>query len=182
MATMLILYAVGRGALIEPVRGDFVERNPGYGKHLAVALIFDKPDGSPAVDLKRGARVTSERGREGVLLSDFALAAGEAKGVAFAISDKQTPKEKAGFFQGAPNWVVTKIDGLPDGVTFDSDQTLRKTPWYSSDLPVPPGYVSTSQWISIFIVIVGVMLVVYTRRWAIPGYTEAVAKKSAEAS
>ena len=51
MAVMLIAYAVGRAVLIEPFRGDFVERNPGYGKHLAVALVFDKPEGSPAVML-----------------------------------------------------------------------------------------------------------------------------------
>ena len=176
LAAMLILYAVGRGALIEPFRGDFVERNPGYGKHLAVALTFDKPEGSPAVSLKRGTRVESESGRKGRLLSDFDLDAGPDRGVAFAISEEQAKRETSGFFKGgAPQWVVTKIEGLPEGVEFLSDQTLRKTPWYGSDLPVPPGYFSTSQWISIFIVIAGVLLLVYTRRWAVPGYSEAIA-------
>ena len=178
LAAMLILYAVGRGALIEPFRGDFVERNPGYGKHLAVALIFDKPEGSPAVSFKRGARVESERGRKGVLLSDFDLPADAAQGYVFAISDGEAKRETVGFDRGAPNWVVTKIEGLPEGVEFRSDRTMRRTPWYASDLPVPPGYVSTSQWISIFIMIAGVILVIYTRKWAVPGYSEAVALKS----
>lgn len=182
IAWMLILYAVGRGALIEPVRGDFVERNPGYGKHLAVALIIDKPAGSPAVSLKRGAKVSSKAGRTGVLLSDFDLAEGAAKGFVFAMSDEPAKKQTGGFFAGAPSWRVDRVEGLPEGVEFMIDVRMRRTPWYGSDLPVPPGYVSTSQWISIFIIGAGILILVVSRRLRVPGYTEALRQREATSS
>ncbi|MGH7162367.1 MAG: prolipoprotein diacylglyceryl transferase, partial [Planctomycetota bacterium] len=38
----LILYAAARGLLIEPYRGDFAERNPGYRKHAALKISVEK--------------------------------------------------------------------------------------------------------------------------------------------
>ena len=55
--------------------------------------------------------------------------------------------------------------------------------WYHSDLPPPPGYVSTSQWISLLVVAAGVGILLLARRLNVPGYTEAVANAvPAEAS
>ena len=96
------------------------------------------------------------------------------------MSNEKAKRETAGFFRGAPNWVITQVEGMPEGVSFESDQTMRRTPWYQSDLPVPPGYVSTSQWISIFIVIAGVLVWLGVRKAAVPGFTEAVASRSGE--
>jgi len=187
LAWMLILYAVGRAVLIEPIRGDFVERNPGYSKHLASALVFRPGDNDMAISLQRGAKVKSAAGRTGVLLSDLELKPGEG-GMVFAITDEEARRRKSGPFAGAaPNWQINKVDGLPSRARFDVDYSLRRRgpnpdPWYGSDLPVPPGYVSTSQWISIFIVIAGVLLLLASRAWQVPGYSEAVAKTARAAA
>ena len=186
LAWMLIMYAVGRAVLIEPFRGDFVERNPGYGKRLATALVFPKGGGEKDVTLKRGAVVRSSRGRTGKLLSDVTLKKGE-RAFVFAISDEPAKPQKEGPFAGmAPNWQINEVEGLPDGVPFRSDIRLRTrgghpNPYYGSDLPKPPDYVSTSQWISIFILIAGVLVLLAAQRvWKEPGYTEAVAAAQRE--
>jgi phosphatidylglycerol:prolipoprotein diacylglycerol transferase len=185
-AWMLILYAVGRAGLIEPFRGDFVERNPAYGKRLATALVFREGENDVAVSLKRGDAVQDSRGRTGKLLSDLELAPGEG-GYVFAITDERADRVEQGPFAGrAPNWTIDTVtrgdETLLKGVVYRADPTLRRrhgspNPWYDSDLPVPPGYVSTSQWISIFVIAAGVSILLGARRWNVPGYTAAVASR-----
>jgi len=158
-AFMLLAYAVGRGLFIEPFRGDFVERNPGWKRHLASTVRVEKKEGSPAVSLPRGARVSaSGSGIEGRLLAPLELPAGKASGETSAISDEPQKGGGAGALAGyyAPTWGIDRVEGLPPGakVTATPDQTrgARRIGWYDSHLPVPPGYVSTSQWISILVV------------------------------
>ncbi|MDH3592971.1 MAG: prolipoprotein diacylglyceryl transferase, partial [Planctomycetota bacterium] len=179
-AAMLVLYAVSRAAWIEPFRGDFVERNPGYGKHLAASIPIDKAEGSPSVSLARGAVVTASDGTTGRLLEGLDLPAGKAFGTVRAISDGPVKPQATGPFGGrsAPRWSVSSIEGLPaEGVTVSAPDQTR---WYHSDLPVPPGYVSTSQWISIFVVIGGVLFWLIARKLGESGFTEAAARHAAE--
>jgi hypothetical protein len=167
---MLVLYAVTRGLLIEPFRGDFVERNPGYGKHAAVSVRLEKGEGSPALLLERGTAVRDAAGRTGRLLSDVELPAGPASGSAWAISDEPASRTRRGLFDAVPDWDVNRVDGAPAGVEVSAGPARA----YHSDLPVPPGYVSTSQWISVFVVMAGIAILVIARRANVPGYTEAV--------
>ena len=169
---MLILYAVSRAAFIEPLRGDFVERTPAYGHRAAVAIDVDKADGTPPLKLLRGDAVTSQDGVGGLLLADLDLPEGAAHGTVYAISDRKfEPAETANLLQRRGRrmppqaWVIRSIEGLPDNVSVSS----RSTQWYGSHLPEPPDYVSTSQWISIAIVLAGVGIVLYARRRREPG-------------
>ncbi|MHC4932915.1 MAG: prolipoprotein diacylglyceryl transferase [Planctomycetota bacterium] len=177
-AWMLILYAVTRFAVIEPFRGDFVERNPEYENNLAVAIKFTKGEGTPALHLERGTKVTGTGERTGQLLSDLDLPAGTAGATVHAISDQRAQRRKSGRRLEAPGWEITGVDGLPAGVSFRS--SLRRprgglpTPWYASDLPVPPGYVSTSQWISIAVVVAGVLMLVGFRKYGQQSFRAAV--------
>jgi phosphatidylglycerol:prolipoprotein diacylglycerol transferase len=175
-AWMLILYAVSRSLWIEPFRGDFVERNPGYADHLAVGIQFEKGDGTPAVHLDRGHPVVGDRGRKGTLLSDLDLEAGEASALVYAMSDERQSRK---VLPTELNWTISGVDGLPDGVEVFSDQGLRTQQggpnyWYGSDLPRPPAYVSTSQWISVFIAACGVVLLLAFRKLGEPGFQHAV--------
>jgi len=179
-AWMLILYAVTRGVFIEPFRGDFVERNPDWGRHVVAELRIDKDEGSPAVELERGAVVKSEK-REGRLLQDLSLPAGEASGTVHALSDRPAkpvaaPGAIGRGFQGivndgfAPPWPVAEVKGLPAGVKPE----VGDTRWYRSDLPQPPGYISTSQYISIGVVICGVVMLLGFRKLNAQSFADAV--------
>jgi phosphatidylglycerol:prolipoprotein diacylglycerol transferase len=178
-AWMLILYAVTRFIVIEPFRGDFVERNPGWGKHVAVEISVEKDKDSAAILLERGATVTGEQGRAGRLLEDLDLDAGRARGTAWAITDEPAkPKGPVSPLLGQtgrtgppPRWPIATVEGLPSEARLGSAGER----WYHSDLPSPPGYVSTSQWISLIVVAAGVGLLLLARRIDEPGFTEAVA-------
>ncbi|MHC5031570.1 MAG: prolipoprotein diacylglyceryl transferase, partial [Planctomycetota bacterium] len=177
-AWMLILYAVTRFVVIEPFRGDFVERNPGWGKHLAAQISVRKDEDTAAVRLERGATVTGANGRTGRLLEDLDLDAGQARGTVWALSDDPAEPEAAesplfretGRIGPPPRWPVVTVEGL------GSDASLQAAGerWYYSDLPPPPGYVSTSQWISLLVVAAGVGILLLARKLNVPGYTEAV--------
>jgi len=170
---LLIGYAVTRAAFIEPFRGDFVERNPGYARYVAAQVVIDKDEDSPAVSLKRGNAVRGTGGRTGVLLGDLELPAGKTSGYVYAISDEPAEARKEAFFRGgAPEWTLTTVDGLQDGVELARADSSR---WYHSDLPQPPGYVSTSQWISIFVCLAGIAVLLLARAAKVPGFREAVA-------
>ena len=71
---------------------------------------------------------------------------------------------------------MTKIEGLPPGVRVTSGGAR----WYDSDLGVPVNYVSTSQWISIPMLIAGILMLVFFRRAKVPGYDAALAAVQAE--
>ena len=175
-ASMLILYAISRAAFIEPFRGDFVERNPSYGKYAAVKVRVDRDEEEgAALTLPRGTAVNSASGVTGQLLEDLVLEAGSKTGVAWAITDGPATKRKQGLgFPGAgprpAPWPVSRIDGAPASARISSFE-LRP---YNSDLPRPPGYFSTSQWISIGIIAAGIALFLIARRRKEPGFTEAV--------
>jgi hypothetical protein len=177
-AWMLILYAVTRFIVIEPFRGDFVERNPGWGKHVAVTIALQKDEGSGPVHLERGAAVTGEDGRTGRLLEDLELDAGRARGTVWALTDEPAKPvvppspvlRETGRGGAPPRWAITSVEGLGSDVRISS-ATPR---WYESDLPPPPGYVSTSQWISLIVVAAGVGILLIARRINEPGFTEAV--------
>ena len=177
VAWMLVLYAVTRAILIEPFRGDFVERNPAWGKHVAAELTITKEDGTPAVTLPRGARVKSQQ-REGRLLADVSLPAGKAAATVWALSDAPAAPMQGSFPMAAgvrtdevaPPWPVTTIEGLG---TADID--VGDVRWYRSDLPRPPGYVSTSQTISIGVVLAGLLLLWFVRRHKAPAVPETAA-------
>jgi len=119
-AWMLILYAVTRFAVIEPFRGDFVERNPGWGKHVAVTITVQKDKDSAPVHLERGAAVTGADGRTGRLLEDLELDAGGARGTVWALTDAPAKPEAPAspLFRetgrtGAPQrWTITTVSGL----------------------------------------------------------------------
>jgi phosphatidylglycerol:prolipoprotein diacylglycerol transferase len=178
-AWMLILYAVTRFVVIEPFRGDFVERNPGWGKHVAVSVAVEKGQDTAAVRLERGATVTGAGGRTGRLLEDLDLDAGQARGSVWALSDEPAKPEapasplfrETGRIGAPPAWPIATVEGL------GNEASLRAAGerWYGSDLPPPPGYVSTSQWISLLVVAAGIGILLLARRLDVPGYTEAVA-------
>lgn len=191
-AAMLILYALTRSFLIEPLRGDFVERNPSYAKHLAAELLVERTGDGPAITLPRGAAVSgggrtgrllgtkdpeavAAKGEENVLVTpiDVTLAAGGQSVPCWAISDGPATAKELAAFRMLP-WPVDRIEGHND-VTV---KTLRVRP-YKSDLPKPPGYVSTSQWISVLVALGGVLILVIARRLREPGFTEAVAARQA---
>ncbi len=177
-AWMLILYAVTRFVVIEPFRGDFVERNPGWGKHVAVSIHVEKGPDTASVRLERGATVTGANGRTGRLLEDLDLDAGEARGTVWALTDKPAQPQKStspllretGRIGPPPSWPIATVEGL------GSEASLRSASerWYHSDLPPPPGYVSTSQWISVLVVACGIGLLLLARRINEPGFAEAV--------
>jgi len=178
-AWMLILYAVTRFLVIEPFRGDFVERNPGWGKHVAVAISVEKDKDAGPVHLERGATVTGADGRTGRLLEDLELDAGQVRASVWALSDEPAQPEApespllrgAGRTGGPPRWPVATVDGLGSEARLQSAGER----WYHSDLPPPPGYVSTSQWISLLVVAAGVGILLLARKLNVPGYAEAVA-------
>jgi len=191
-ATMLILYALTRAILIEPVRGDFVERNPSYKNHVAALLEVDRTGDGPAITLPRGTAV-SGGGRSGKILcgafkthlpydsdghaapADLTLAAGETSALAWAISDGPVSAQEAKEMQRF-RWPVDRIEGL-EGATVHV-LTVRQ---YNSDLPKPPGFVSTSQWISIAVVLGGVLILLIGRKLRQPGFREAVTAHQAAA-
>jgi phosphatidylglycerol:prolipoprotein diacylglycerol transferase len=183
-AAMLILYALTRTFLIEPFRGDFVERNPSYAKHLAAEIEVERTGDGPAITLPRGAAV-SGGGRTGRLLGmkdpaavgeasvlvapiDVTLPAGKTSVTCWAISDAPvTPKELSALHR--IQWPIDRIEGLEGAMA----KTLGVR-HYKSDLPKPPGYVSTSQWISVGVVLSGIMILLIARRLRQPGFTAAV--------
>ncbi len=177
-AAMLVMYAVSRALWIEPFRGDFVERNPAYGRHVAAELSLSKGENSPALSLKAGDEVTGND-RTGRLLADVTLPAGEGHTSVWAISDERAKPEAQGRFVGAPQWPIDKIASLKDttGVTVSAPGSSR---WYGSDLPVPPNYVSTSQWISIFVVLAGIGVFLLGRGVKEHGFAEAVVAHAKE--
>lgn len=178
LAWMLILYAVTRFVVIEPFRGDFVERNPGWGKHVAVSIRVTKKKDTAPVHLERGAAVTGAGGRAGRLLEDLDLDAGEARGTVWALTNEPARPRKpdnpllreTGRIGAPPSWPVATVEGL------GTEATLKAVGerWYHSDLPPPPGYVSTSQWISLLVVACGIGLLLVARRVNEPGFAEAV--------
>jgi len=168
-AWMLILYAVTRGVVIEPLRGDFVERNPSLGSHAVAPLVFEKGPDTPALSMQAGTRVHGDPGGDGRLLEPLELAAGEdTSTLVHALADDADPSAPAvdphehagGAAPPAPEWSVRGVEGLPEGVR------IRNLParWYRSDLPAPPGYVSTSQWLSILVLLAGIALLARLRR------------------
>jgi len=185
-AAMLIGYAVTRAVLIEPVRGDFVERNPAYGKHVAAEVALTRREAGAEVVLPRGTVVASADGRKGELLADLRLAPDATHGSAWAISDAPAePRKSPGLPFGRtdrrgapPEWNISKVEGVPANVQI----TALNTIWYGSHLPKPPGYVSTSQWISVGIVLAGVLILLVSRRLREPGFSEAVSEHEAAAA
>jgi hypothetical protein len=173
-AWSFILYAVSRGLLIEPLRGDFVERNPRWGWHVAAAVEVSKDADSPPVHVERGAAVADADGRKGTLLETLDLPAGEARATVHAISDGPAKPQRTSPLFGdrraePPEWDLATVAGLPAGVTLSPGRSR----WYGSDLPKPPNYVSTSQWISVLIVAGGVLMLVVFRRTAVPPWSAA---------
>jgi len=179
-AAMLILYAITRAAFIEPFRGDFVERNPEYAKRVAARLRIERAGEGPEIKLARGTNVRSDDGRTGRLLADATLPAGEKAMTVWAITDEAAqPRETPSMLPArrtAPDWQVSRVEGL-EGATVLAVQCR----WYGSDLPRPPGFVSTSQWISGIVILAGVLILVIARRLRSPGFTEAVAAHEAAA-
>ena len=170
LGCMLMLYAITRAVLIEPFRGDFVERNPTYAAHKAAEFSIQKGEETPALELKRETVVTDvETGATGQLLSDVSLPEGVARAAVHAISD--TP-----FAEGA-GWNPTEVAGLPPEV---SARLVAVGP-YDSHLPAPPGYISTSQWIGLLILALGVGVVLLARKLEEPGYAAAVEAASQDA-
>jgi hypothetical protein len=187
---MLILYAATRAFLIEPYRGDFVERNPAYAKHVVAEIVVERTGDGPAITLPRGA-VVSGGGRTGRILGgldpkglvkgtdkhlvrpiDVTLAEGQQKVRCFAISDEPlTPAETAAIHRF--QWPVDRIEGL-EGATARTDDVQP----YRSHLPQPPDYVSTSQWISFLVALGGVVILLAGRRLRQPGFTDAVAARA----
>ncbi len=163
LGCMLILYAVTRALVIEPFRGDFVERNPSYAAHKAAEFSIRKGEETPALELKRETVVTDvETGATGQLLSDVSLPAGLAQVAVHAISDMP--------FANDASWNPTVVAGLPPEVSVRHVVTVP----YDSHLPAPPGYVSTSQWIGLLILALGVGVLVLARKLEEPGYAAAV--------
>jgi phosphatidylglycerol:prolipoprotein diacylglycerol transferase len=177
-AAMIVLYAVTRGVFIEPFRGDFVERNPAWGKHLAEEITIKKGEGTPAVDLARGTAVKGGT-RTGKLLRDVHLDAGVASAKVWAISDEPAKADARGLAaqtlrDGPPPWDIRDVEGLPGG----AQVVPAGAEWYGSHLGTPPGYVSTSQTISIVVVLAGAGLWLLVRRRKQPGFREAAADAS----
>ncbi|HEX5136770.1 MAG TPA: prolipoprotein diacylglyceryl transferase [Planctomycetota bacterium] len=188
-AAMLILYALTRALFIEPFRGDFVERNPAWKKHVAVELRVERAADGPPVTLERGAAV-SGGGRTGRLLctawadgaawdrngkaapTTLALEPGKSA-LVWAVSDRPLTKAEAAAFHRF-NWPIDRIEGA-EGATIKVIEPRA----YNSDLPQPPGFVSTSQWISIAVVLGGVLVLLIARKLKQPGFAEAVAARKA---
>ncbi len=189
-AGMLILYALTRSFFIEPFRGDFVERNPSYAKHLAAEIRIERTGDGPAITLPRGSAVSgggrtgrilgtkspmavAKKGGENVLVSptDVTLAAGETSVECWAISDGPASAQELAAFHRL-QWPIDRVEGL-EGATA---KTVGVRP-YKSDLPKPPGYVSTSQWISVLVAAGGVMILLIARRLRQPGFTASVAAR-----
>lgn len=180
-AGLLIGYSLTRAFLIEPVRGDFVERNPGYGKYVAVHFLVERIGDGPEITIPRGAAI-SGGGRTGRVLGaattvkpyaaarDIILPAGQKAAEGWAISDDPVPADQVAAMRMI-QWPADRIEGL-EGATV---RGLTTRP-YNSDLPKPPGYVSTSQWISIGVVLSGVAILLISRRLRRPGFADAVAQ------
>ncbi|MEE8106247.1 MAG: prolipoprotein diacylglyceryl transferase, partial [Planctomycetota bacterium] len=158
LAWMLILYAVTRGLVIEPFRGDFVERNPSYKNHAAAGIKLST-DGV-AFRAERNAVVQDANGVSGKLLADVAIDAETPEATVPAMTDEAWK----GTFTGHAGWKPT-IEQLPAGVTAVPTFSRR----YNSHLPAPPDYVSTSQTIGIFILLFGVGVLLVSRRMKLPG-------------
>jgi phosphatidylglycerol---prolipoprotein diacylglyceryl transferase len=189
-ASMLILYAATRAFFIEPFRGDFVERNPSWKKHVAVQLLVERPGDGPAVTLARGTAV-SGGGRTGRLLggawasgfaydengkaapADVVMAPGQVAARVWAVSDAPLSKADVASFHRM-QWPIDRIEGH-EGLKL---HVVDVRP-YGSDLPKPPGYVSTSQWISIAVALGGVLILLIARKLRQPGFTDAVAARAA---
>ena len=171
---MLVLYAVSRAAWIEPFRGDFVERNPSYSRHIAAGIPIDKEDGSPAIDLPAGTVVTAPDGVSGQPAGARRAARRQSHGhllghlgLARQAGRRGTcGPEKARLAGRSPKSKASPTRASPISAP-------GSTRWYGSDLPKPPGYVSTSQWISIFVVIAGVGIFLLGRKLNEPGFTTA---------
>ncbi len=189
-AAMLILYALTRAFFIEPFRGDFVERNPSWKKHVAAQLMFERPGGGPALTIERGTEV-SGGGRTGRVLGgawatgscydgngkaaprDVVMAEGQVAARLWAVSDAPLSRSEA----AAPHrlqWPVDRVAGHGD-----LKVRVLEIRRYESDLPSPPGFVSTSQWISILVVAGGVLILVIARKLHQPGFAESVAAREA---
>jgi len=192
-AAMLVLYALTRSVLIEPLRGDFVERNPVYKKHAAALLEVERKGEGPAVTIPRGASV-SGGGRTGRVLggawkshraydwsgnpapADVTLKEGDASALVWVITDDPlTPEELDE--RHRLRWPVDKVE--VEGVAVGRVVDVRK---YGSDLAQPPGFVSTSQWISIGVVLAGIAILLIARKLNQPGFAESVAAHQAEAA
>jgi phosphatidylglycerol:prolipoprotein diacylglycerol transferase len=179
LGAMLVFYAVARAALVEPFRGDFVERNPSYGDRLALRIHLEK-DAGPPVRLARGHEVWQRRtGIRGLLLEDAVLGEGAAKATVHAISVDRFSRYRYARTGHRPEWSVDAIDNLPPEVRVSSDTRTSRDPgrqgWYDSHLPVPPGFVSTSQWISLAVVLAGAGILALARRRREVGYGAALA-------
>ncbi|MFB3066673.1 MAG: prolipoprotein diacylglyceryl transferase, partial [Planctomycetota bacterium] len=179
LAWLIILYALTRAVLIEPFRGDFAERNPGLEKHLAVELDVERAADGPDVHLQRGTSARSvDQNWEGGLLGDLVLEGDTTRATVYVMTVDAIPGAKGPrppFRESPRDWDVTRIEGLPPGVRVTSGRAR----WYDSDLGVPVNYVSTSQWISIPMLIAGVGLLVFFRRRKAPGYDAALAEAQA---
>lgn len=175
---MLVLYAVARAAFVEPFRGDFVERNPSYGDRLALRVRLEK-DSGPAVRVPRGQEVVDRRtGIRGVLLDDASLGEGAGSATVHAMSLDRFSRYRYLRTGERPNWSVDAIEGVPPAVRVSSDTLTSRDPgrqgWYDSHLRVPPGFVSTSQWISLAVLLAGVGCIALARRRKEPGYGAAL--------
>jgi phosphatidylglycerol:prolipoprotein diacylglycerol transferase len=189
-AMMLILYAATRAFFIEPFRGDFVERNPSWKKHVAAQLKVERPADGPAVTIRRGTAV-SGGGRTGRVLGgawatgdsyddngkaaprDVVMADGQVGARLWVVSDAPLSKAEAAAFHRL-QWAVDRIEGH-EGVKV----TVLEVRAYGSDLPSPPGFVSTSQWISILVAGGGVLILVIARKLRQPGFADSVAARQA---
>ncbi|MGH7162547.1 MAG: hypothetical protein ACREID_03605, partial [Planctomycetota bacterium] len=126
---------------------------------------------SPAVDVPRGTEVLDPAsGISGALLSDLRLPAGKADGDVYALSNARVParggSDRLPFFDYPPvRWEIHALPGVPSTVNVRSGEPR----WYRSDLPVPPGYVSTSQWISAFVALAGAGVIFLSRSLRRPG-------------
>jgi phosphatidylglycerol:prolipoprotein diacylglycerol transferase len=184
-ASLLILYALTRAILIEPVRGDFVERNPSWRNHLAAELLLKRTDTKSTLTIARGTEV-SGGGRAGKVLGGgwpegvvfkkdgsqapetITLAPGQERARCWVVSDQPVPLAERNAMHSF-RWPIDKIAGV-EGVTVD----VQNVRFYNSDLPKPPGFVSTSQWISIGVVLGGVLIFWIARKLRQPGFRDAV--------
>jgi len=158
LGSMLILYAVTRGLIIEPFRGDFVERNPSYQNHAAAGIKL-KTDGV-AFAAERNTVVRDANGVMGKLLADVTVDAETPEATVAAMTDE--PWE--GRFGGNNGW-KPGFEDLPTGVTAIATFSRR----YNSHLPAPPGYLSTSQTIGFFILLAGIGVLFVARKMKLPG-------------
>ncbi len=189
-AWMIIAYAVGRGLFIEPIRGDFVERNPGYRRHVVAEIGVLQKKGETAPVLERGDIVEgaiTQAGKtiqiRGRVLGDLELD-DKGYGTVYAMSDDEhKPAAPQGLLGRrlarsggpAPGWTVTAIRHEGDGKGLAAEFRTVNTQWYSSYMPKPVGYFSTSQWFSVVLVVIGVLMLWGFKKLGSPGYAETIA-------